>query len=308
MRIAIIGAGAMGSVYAFYLSRRHTVTLVDVSEKRISQLQKAGLCLRHGDKIESIPCNAVKETAKLAPMDLLIVFVKAAFTEQAIRSNKHLIGPDTRILSLQNGYGNWERVYAAAPDAHVLCGTSMHGATMLSDGVVDHVATGLTTFGCLKDPFPIESLAEEFSNCGLPSKAVSNVYPVIWRKVIINSAINGVTALLRANNALLTHSEDAAVLSGKLIEEAVAAANADGCGFDPAEMRCIVRETAETTGNNLSSMLQDILARRHTEADVIYGAILQVSQAHNLYAPYTDALYHLLKATEAAMDARCLLQ
>lgn len=302
MKIAILGAGAMGSVYGYYLSQRNDVTLLDVSASRMADLQKNGLRIRKDGALLQKPCRVLTDSAGLGTVDLVLVFVKAMHTVNALETNQAILGSQTVVLSVQNGYGAWERI-ARVTDCPVLCGTSMHGATMCKDGTVEHTASGLTTIGSPDNTVLPTDLAEEFSRCGLPTQAVWDIRRAIWKKIIINAGINGITAMLRTENAHIAECPYAAELSKQIINEAVQAAAADGCPFDLEQMQQIVQETAVVTGKNLSSMLQDILYRRKTEADVIYGAILQVSQAHGLQVPYTNEIYALIKSSEAAIAA-----
>lgn len=302
MRIAIIGAGAMGSIYAYYLSNGNDVTLIDASAQRVSFLRENGICLLENDgRSLQHPCNVFSSSGNLGVMDLVLVFVKALYTATALKENYQLIGRETIVLSLQNGYGAWD-VINSIVKCRVLVGTSMHGATMRPDGVVAHTAVGVTTIGSPDNSCTaVNTLVQIFSRCGLPTKASDNILQNIWQKLIINAGINGITAILRIRNRHMAACNYALDLSDNIVSEAVAAANAAGCTFDTAQMRQIVHDTARITGDNLSSMTQDIQARRQTEADFIYAPILRVSAAHNLSCPFTQAIYDLLQSTHAAI-------
>lgn len=307
MKVAILGAGAMGSVYAYYLSQRNDVTLLDISDSRVSDLQKNGLRIWENKNLLQKPCRVLTDSTGLGSFDLVVVFVKAMHTEHALEANRTILGSQTIVLSLQNGYGAWDRI-ARATDCTALCGISMHGATMCQDGAVRHTANGLTVIGSPDGTFLPTELAEEFSRCGLPTQPSDNIRQAIWKKVIINAGINGITALLRTKNAHLAQCTYAMALSREIVREAVQVANADGCCFDSEQMQQLVHDTAVITGQNLSSMLQDILYRRNTEVDVIYGAILQVARTHELKLPYTRAIYALIKSSETAIECGQLLQ
>lgn len=301
MRIAIIGADAMGSVYAYCLSQKNDVTLLDASFSRVNDLQTNGLRIMENGVLLKKPCRARSSSHGLDVFDLVILFVKAIHTTDALIENHGILGSKTTVLSLQNGYGAWERISQVCSQT-VLCGISMHGATMRQDGIVVHTASGATVFGSPEQIFLPAELAAVFSECGLQAKAVWDIRQEIWRKLIINAGINGVTALLYTNNAHLAQCRYASEVSKQLVHEATQAA-ADGCHFDPVQMAKIVHDTAVYTGENLSSMLQDILYRRKTEADVIYEPILRLSHANGLQAPYTSAVYALIKSLETAIES-----
>ena len=302
MNIAIIGAGAMGCIYATYLCKHNQVLLVDVVKAHVDAINEKGLRFEHLDGSEEVYTNlrATMDTTAEKPADLVILLTKGYQSGQALEANKSLIGPDTTVLSLQNGYGNHLEILRAEPGARLLLGTTMHGGTMLEDGCVLHAASGRTELGAWDERArgAESGIASAFCACGLETWISNDIRSTVWRKLIVNAGINGVAALLETDNRFLAEEPAARDTICSIVREAVRVANAGGCCFDAEEMCAFVVDTARRTGANLASMLQDVLRGRPTEAEQIYGAIAREAKDAGLEAPCCALLRTLLRARE----------
>ena len=150
MRIAILGGGgAMGGLFGGYLSRGgHDVTLIDVSKPALEAINADGLSIEEKDGSQPvIRVPATDDTASVGPVDLVINFVKCYHTDAAVRAAAPMIGPDTAVLSLQNGWGNAPRIAGIVGEDKVLVGLTYHSGTLLGPGKVKHPGSGMTHVG-----------------------------------------------------------------------------------------------------------------------------------------------------------------
>ncbi|MBS1314824.1 MAG: hypothetical protein HP048_05695, partial [Clostridia bacterium] len=148
MKIAIIGAGAMGCLFGAYLSTHHEVTLIDVYPPQIEAINRTGVTVEEADEDVCYPgVKAVPIGCKLPVQDVLIVFVKNTQTEQALMQTKELIDEHSLVLTLQNGAGNDKVLSKFLPDGQIVVGTTKHNSINLGGGKVHHGSSGTTYVG-----------------------------------------------------------------------------------------------------------------------------------------------------------------
>jgi len=301
MRIAIIGAGAMGSLYGGYLSRTgEEVYLIDICKEHVDEINSHGLTIQEKDGEIRLHPKAFMSSEEIGTVDLVIVFVKSFLTETAMEKNAALIGQDTIVMSLQNGYGNIEQIARYVSRANIIAGTTSHGASMLSPGHIRHAGSGDTHIGWIMngDVERINGIAGILSRAGFATEVSANVMELVWSKLIVNVGINALTALLRVKNGELLRMDETRDLMRMAVLEAVEVAAAAGVKFDAEEMARKVIGIATTTGENSSSMLQDILNNRKTEIDSINGAIVEEGRKHSIGTPINSVLTKLVRALE----------
>ena len=144
MKIAVLGSGAMGGLYSSYLSRHNEET---VNAALVEKVNAEGLEVQEPDGTSNVfHPHAVLSTEGMEPVDLIIVFVKAMFSEGALNNNKGIIGPDTYIMTLQNGSGHEDLL---VPQDHIIIGTTQHNASVAGLGVTKHGGSGMTHMGCV---------------------------------------------------------------------------------------------------------------------------------------------------------------
>lgn len=301
MKIAVIGAGAMGSLYGGYLSNvSKEVFLVDVWQQHVDAINAQGLCIHEKDKDVVVHPKAVSSAEGVGYVDLAIVFVKSIMTGSALEKNAALLGPNTIVLSLQNGYGNVDQIAKHVNINNIIAGTTAHGATMLAPGNIKHAGIGETHIGWVqkrKDD-RIDAIADILQNAGFDTIVSDNVMELIWSKLIINVGINALTALLKVKNGDILKQEETKELMSMAIIEAVNVAKASGIDFDGETMVKKVMDVALATGENKSSMLQDILNKRETEISTINGAIVKEGKKYSVETPVNIVLTNLVKTLE----------
>jgi 2-dehydropantoate 2-reductase len=301
MKIAVIGAGAMGSLFGAYLTKAgESVTVVDIWPEHITAMRDQGIVLNEAAGDEVVRLDAALGSGGLEPVDLVILFVKAGATRPAATDAATILKPGGRMLTLQNGLGNAELIAEVIGAERVLVGTTAQGATMLGPGRVRHAGQGDTHIGPLSggvDQFCHE-VAATLSRAGLPTFVEADVRSLVWGKLVVNTGINAITAMLRLRNGQLVELPETKQLLELAVEEAVNVAKAAGIQLpypDPVEK---VMSVAIATKHNQSSMLQDILRGAPTEIAVINGAIVREGDRLGVATPVNQTLTLLVQSLE----------
>lgn len=299
MKVAIVGAGAMGCLYGAKLSKVDgiVVYLVDVWKDHVEAIQSKGLLVEEkGHLVSYEKLNATEDPNEVGICDLVILFVKSTLTGTAIASNRVLIGPDTTILTLQNGLGNIERIREQIDGANVIAGTTAHGATMLEPGKIRHAGQGRTVIGELTGERSerLDKLTDLFESAELETEQSQNVMGLIWDKLMVNVGINALTALTGLKNGqILDYPELVQLLEGA-VTEAADVAKAKGVQLSARNPVNHTKDVCKATAENKSSMLQDILNHKQTEIGMINGAIVREGKRLGIQTPINETLTNLV--------------
>ena len=299
--IAVIGAGAMGALYGGYLSRKHDVLLVDVNRTQVDTINARGLTIREPDGGVTL-CHprAVLDTRGMTPADVVILFVKAMFSGSALENNRSLIGPDTVLMTLQNGSGHEETLLKYADRAHVVIGTTQHNSAVLGFGEIRHGGSGKTCIGCLDgDSQRLAPIAQAFTACGLETVCDDRVQRLIWDKLFTNASASVLTGVLQVPMGFIVRDAHAWALCETLVREAAAVAAGDGFAFDAEEKLAQVRAVCERSPEGLTSIYADLRDGRRTEVDTISGSVVRASRRNGVPAPTHEAMIALVHAMEA---------
>ena len=300
--IAIIGPGAMGSLFAAYLKNAgQDVTLIDHDTKRASRLNATGITVKGVRGTLSIKVPVIADADWLDPVDLLMVCVKAFNTENALRQHLDLVGPETSVLSLQNGLGNIEALSRVVSEKNIIAGTTTVGANMLNPGMIHHAGDGDTIIGPVtgqKSEKPA-SVARVLQSAGFNVLVSNEVLQAIWNKLLINVGINALSAIVGVRNGILCEHGPTRTLMKEAVKEAVSIAKQQGLDFEIETMQDKVIDVAKKTSQNRSSMLVDVQMGRQTEIDQINGAIAGLG-----HAPINFTLTMLVHALEATFQQR----
>lgn len=299
MKIGIIGAGAMGSLYGAKLSAidENEVFLIDISKDQIDAVNQNGLEMEEdGQTIRYNRLAGVTDAKDAGICDLVIIFVKSTLTKIAVEGNRAVFGSDTTVVTLQNGLGNIERITEVLGGGDILAGTTAHGASQLAPGKIRHAGKGKTIIGELaktgsEKPEQIRAL---FERAGLETEVSDNVEGLIWDKLLVNTGINALAGLTGVcNGELLEHEELTAILEDAVREgECIAKAKGISLNFNDAVAH--TKEVCEATAANRCSMLQDLSNHRKTEIDTINGAIVREGARLGITAPVNETLTRLV--------------
>jgi 2-dehydropantoate 2-reductase len=303
MKIAVVGAGAMGSIFgARFAQAGHETVLVDVAVPLVEKLNADGVSVLRGDEETVTRVPATTDPGSVGPVDVVVFFTKCYHTASAAELAQPLVGPDTVVASLQNGWGNGDVLAAAFPAEQVVVGVTYNSGTVLELGKVSHPGVGPTTMG----PFASEStagaerLADAVSSTGLEASVASPVRPEIWKKLILNAATLPTGALPGLAAGAITAHPEMHVLVTETAREATAVARALGYDIDPEERVEYIHGLLERAGPSKPSMLQDFEAGRRTEIDVINGAVVKAAAETDVPVPLNRAFVALVKGWESA--------
>lgn len=301
MKIGIIGAGAMGCLYASLLSNENDVILLDVSKETVSAINNNGVLLKEVNGVERVyDLKADFSGQYNGKLDLIIVFVKDTAGKAALSSNKNLITDETLLLSLQNGLGNFEIMEEFADKKQILLGTTKHNCVTISPAEIYHSGSGITHIGSPSgNDEAVETVSEVFNKSGIGTVICQDVNRLLWEKLFINMTINSITAFLDAKISVVVDNENTSNVVAKLLKEAIAVANADGEKFDFDKVYSDVMSTAETLGTGKASMCQDIENKRKTEIDFINGAVVKLGKKYGIETPYHEMIVNLIHAKES---------
>jgi 2-dehydropantoate 2-reductase len=307
MKIAVVGAGAMGCLFGGKLSALAEVWLIDPWAEHVAALQAKGLLLRELDGGEhTLRVRAVGEPSQVpGTVDLALIFVKSHQTEWAARQAAAILARDGFTLTLQNGIGNLEVIAGVVGAERALLGSTTQGATLLGAGQVRHAGAGPTYLAAppnLKSR--VEEIAKLLQAAGFEAHLADNVDNLVWGKLIVNVGINALTAILRVPNGALADLPAARALLERAVVEAVAVVQAKKITLpyeNPVER---VVGVARATAANRSSMLQDVLRGAPTEIGVINGAIVREGERVGVPTPVNQMVTDLVRAIEAGYSVR----
>jgi 2-dehydropantoate 2-reductase len=299
VKIAIIGAGAMGSLFGGYLSRQNDVWLVDTDRNKIEMINAKGVTIQEPEGDRVFHPNAVVDSLDLGPMDLVVVFVKAMNSLEALEKNRHLIGDKTYLMSLQNGAGHEEVLGGFAPPERVILGTTQHNSSMTMPGRIHHGGGGKTSIGLFgADSTVLAPIAEVFRKCGLDTEVSGDIKKQIWKKLFLNASASVLTAILQVKLGYIVENSHAWLLAGRLIEEAVAVAKADGQEFDADQAISDVRAVLFNARDGYTSIYADIRNGVRTEVDTISGSIVRAAHRLGIPVPCHEFALQLIHALE----------
>lgn len=303
MKIAVLGAGAMGCLYGALLAEAgENVVLIDVWKEHVDAIREKGLTVSSSTGERNVPMRAVIDPGEVGRVDLVIVFVKSYHTREAMGGALSLLGDETIIFTVQNGLGNVEQLSEIAGEKRIVAGTSGFGATMIGPGHIRHAGTGATTLGELTgERTPrIEALAAVFTRAGLHPLLSDNLQGILWGKLLVNVGINPITALARVKNGQILEIPALTSLMERAVGEALEVSRRRGVHLvpegDPLEH---VREVIRNTKENISSMRQDVERGRRTEIDFINGAVVREGAALGVPTPVNFTLTSLVQGLEA---------
>lgn len=310
MKIVIVGPGAMGCLFAAFLCRSkpkdNDIWLFDNDRGRAAKLAKQGVSVEGIAGSWSVYPRVTSDVKDISSAELIILCVKSYDTKNAMESLKSSMGPDTSVLTLQNGIGNIEIIGEVAGPDRVIGGITNLGATWLDTGRVRFSGKGETVIGKIdsKASVQMRSIRESFNRAGIETKISQDIKGFLWSKLIINAGINALAAVTRLNNGGLLGFEGSRKILRQAVTEAVKVAKRKRIKLLYDDPLAKVEAVCEATSDNVSSMLQDVSRGRRTEIDFINGVIVRFGQELGISVPVNSMLVDLVKVIEQSYDKR----
>ncbi len=295
--ILIVGSGALALLFGAGLaSAGYRVTLLGSWRQGIEAVRARGICLRSEKTCRTLPAEAVTTPEAVRGIRWALVLVKSWQTSRAAQQLRECLAEDGLALTLQNGLGNRETLEEALGSDRVLQGVTTYGATLLGPGEVRLGGVGKVLLQA--DP-RAAIFHRALQEAGFEVEETHSLESAIWGKLVINSAINPLTALLNVPNGELLERPTARALMGEIAEETASVARAQGISLPFENARLAAEAVARQTAANLSSMLQDVRRGAPTEIDAICGAIARKAQELGLEAPLNRCMWQLVRALKS---------
>lgn len=306
MKIAVLGAGAMGSVYGARLAMAGAnVTLLDINQSHLSCINHHGLKVNLDGQVHRVDISTATPDCFSERVDLILLFTKTFHTRTALDSVKAIL-PGTYILSLQNGIGNADRIQEFVATERILLGMTLTPAEFIEPGsVASHGPANTQFFSADGQHHEILDRIESlFRKADIDAKADPQIHKAIWEKAAFNCAMNAVCALTNATPGAIGESDVGRSLSEQAAREAILVANKLDIN---ASEKHVMQMIAHACAHHLfhePSMLQDRNAGRPSEIDALNGAVAELGQKLAVDVPVNRTLTALIKLSESAATFR----
>jgi len=309
MKILVFGLGALGTVFATCLKSQGHNVFGFTKKKYINQLKDKKLKITglFGEKeatLDDIFTNA--EQIKNKDIDLIIFSVKAYDTHTAINQIKPIIGENTLILLAQNGYGNYEIATSILGKEKAILSRVIFGAKIIEIGTAEvTVFADDIVIGQPDRAIPEEILneiAKIFNESELPTRVSHDVYAILWDKILYNSALNPLGAILECSYGTLAEYEETRNIMNKIIEEIFQVAKLRGIKLNWEDykeyLEYFYKKLVPPTSKHYPSMYYDIKQGKKTEIEALNGAIVKLAKEINFTTPFNETITNLIKTKE----------
>lgn len=308
-KIVVVGAGAMGSLFASRLARAGCETWVyDVWAEDVERIHDFGLTVRSGDAEVAIPMHATTDPREPGVADFVLIFVKYNQTRQAASDIAPAVGPDTVILTLQNGLGNVKLIREVIPHATLLCGFTTLTSELLGPGLIEASyagrgetcvwsADGVSDDACV-------AIVDLLNRSGIDAKVDPDIEVHIWEKLIVNCCLNTLCAISGLSvGALVDRPEAWPILDG-ITDEIVAVATRKEIALPREAARGFLRHVAKEARAHVPSMLRDIRAEKQTEIECLNGAVIRAAERFAIAVPFNCFAYGMIRTLEETYAQR----
>ena len=300
VKIAVLGAGAMGCVYGGHLSRTQDVWLHDVWEQQVNKINVAGISVSAPGETTVDRPRATTIINDIGKVDLIIICLKAGYTMEAAVIAEVIMKPETMVLTLQNGLGNAELLARMLGPERILVGSTVMGAVVLEPGHVVHAGLNETHIAAWNKAGEshLDKFSKMFSRSGMPTVVESNAVSLLWSKVAVHAGINAVTAITGATNKQLLRMPEALQLAERATAEVVAVTKVASIPLLSKDCIADMHAYAESMREYRSPMLQDIRNKRKSEVDAINGAVASEGKRLGVPTPVNEILHMAIKTVE----------
>ncbi len=304
MKIAIIGTGAMGSIYAARFSKAgHEVVAIDIWKEHVNFINRNGLLIEGPEgKIIATNIKASTKILDLEGCDFYIIATKALSLEESVRNLKDKIDRNAPIITIQNGLGAGDIILKHMPKNILILGVAEgFGASLVAPGHVTHTANKKIRLGSIsqkKRGKKLENIVSAWRSGGLKTEIYENIEQLIWEKLLCNVTLSGPCSIFGCNVKELLNNKEHWAFALKCMQEAYSVGLAKGIPFSFEDPIDYVTDFAKRVGSAKPSMLQDFEAKRKTEIDFINGAIPTLAAKYKIPTPFNDHICRIIHEAE----------
>ena len=295
MRIVVMGSGGTGGYFGGKLARAGEDVTFVARGAHLAAIRAAGLRIRSAVEGEwTVRASAVDQLDGLPPADLVLFCVKSFDTEAAAALIRPVVGPDTGVLSIQNGVDNEDKLARALGAGHVLGGAARVFATIESPGVITHTFAGQLTFGEMdgRETARAPALLAACRRASIPAELVSDVSRALWDKYVFLTTHAGLTALTRCPAGVLRRIPEMRELYRRTVAELLAIGRAAGVKVDDGLLGLGFLDAVAP--NAFSSLHHDLIHGRRLELEALHGHAVRLAERHQIPAPSLFAVYAAL--------------
>jgi len=294
MKVAVMGAGAVGCYYGAMLARAgHAVVLIG-RPSHVEAVRANGLRLETKTFDEQVPLDASTEASAVQGADLVLFCVKSTDTESAAAQIQPHLAPDALVLTLQNGVDNDERVRAALPSHDVAAAVVYVATEMAGPGHVKHHGRGELVIAPSRRS---DEVAQALIAAGVPTQISDNVRGALWAKLVLNCAYNALSAVSQLPYGVLVQGTGVTDVIRDVVAECLAVAKAEGVVI-PGDTDAALRGIAQSMPSQYSSTAQDLARGKRSEIDHLNGLVMRRGEALGVPTPANRVLFVMVKLLE----------
>ena len=304
MKVAIIGAGSMGSLFGGHLADVCDVCLYSRNPGYVAAVRENGLIMTQGEKRWVKKIRVTSDPAAIGPCDVAIIYVKGTGTEQAVRDALvSCVTPETLVVTLQNGIGNVEIIQKHVPQGNIAYGFSVLTSDTKAPGHIElttlkMVPTYITPLTEKARP-KLQALVDAINKGGLETYIVDDIDEKIWRKLLVNCSENTLCAILKVNvTELMVTTPESFEIGKQVIFEVSDVARAKGINITRQEALQHVLDVTDSVPGHVPSMVFDIGNKKPTEIDVLNGAVVAEGKRLGIPTPINEVIVNMIKALE----------
>ena len=304
MKIAVIGTGAMGSIYAARFSRAgHEVVAIDIWQDHVNYINRNGLFIDGPDG--QIIAKNIKASTKFSDLKgchFYIIATKAMKLEESIKSLKDWINLNSPIITIQNGLGAGDIILRHMPENNIILGVAEgFGASLQRPGHVTHTANKQIRLGSISkisSEKELQNIVDAWRSGGLKTEIYKNIEQLIWEKLLCNVTLSGPCSIFGCNVNELFNNQEYWNFALNCMQEAYSVGLSIGVPFSFEDPVAYVSDFAKRVGSAKPSMLQDYENKKKTEIDFINGAIPPLGAKSKIPTPFNDHVCRIIREAE----------
>jgi len=309
MKIAVIGAGAMGSMHGGYLSKTgEEVWLIDQWEDHVQAINQNGLILYDQGVEENIKLNATTNPGDVGIADVVLFFVKSYDTADAVRSASSVVGPETYAMTLQNGIGNVEAIMEGLDMDRVIYGTTLLGGHVIAPGRIEvdvppgeRLMVTMGEWGNKISPM-LQNIGDSFIKAGIQTEVTDSPGKNVWTKLTLICIAGTLNAVTRLRVGDLMTQDEGQELARLIAAENYMVAKKKGVALDLEELSAFIDAATAAASEHITSMLKDVLSQRRTEIGSFNEAVAIEAERMGLSAPVNRTVGLLMRIIEKTYE------